>query len=99
MTEEREMTAPMTLLRQRSGSHYFNYSVSDRLLLPKLQSLHSVCKLSITVSPPFDHGIMWSMCNSNPGVVAGERPHIQHLKLSRFITIKRIHKLISLLVI
>lgn len=56
-----------------------NYSKS---LLPILQSKQVVLKFSITVSPPFDQGIIWSICNSTFGSFAGERPQITHLKLS-----------------
>lgn len=58
MSEEKEMTAPNVSIGVEVGQSSFVYSVSDRLLLPKLQSLHSVCRLSITVSPPFDQGTM-----------------------------------------
>ena len=61
-------------------------SYNSESLFFKLQLLQSVCKLSIVVSPPFAHGLTWSICNSSPGVLAGERPHMQHLKLSRFKT-------------
>ena len=63
--------------------------------MPKLHFEHNVCKLSITVSPPLDHGLMWSICNSTDGSFAGDAPQLVHLKLPRFSTRKRHRKLID----
>ena len=49
-----------------------NYSKS---LLPRLHLLQRVSKFSMTVSPPFDHGLMWSICSSTDESLAGE-PYI-----------------------
>ena len=63
--------------------HNIDYSVS---LFPILHLEHNVCKLSSVVSPPFDHGMIWSICNSTAGSFAGDAPQAQHLKLSLFST-------------
>ena len=53
---------------------------------PRLQSKHSVCKFSSMVSPPFDHGKTWSISNTKPATVAGERPQATQQKRSLFNT-------------
>src|SRR5438552_1432400 len=53
---------------------------------PRLQSKQSVFRFSSIVSPPFDHAKSWSISSTNPGIVAGDRPHATQQKRSRFST-------------
>lgn len=75
------------------------YQFGIKSLFPRLHFEHRVCKFSITVSPPFDQGMIWSICSSTDGSFAGEAPQAQHLKLSRDSTLKRNCKLMSRLVL
>src|ERR1035437_2035766 len=61
----------------------WDMSTSNFAPFPRLHSRHNARRFSSTVLPPFDHGTMWSMCSSTPESVAGERPQIVHLNLSR----------------
>ncbi len=55
-------------------------------LFPRLQIAQRRRRFSITVIPPFDHGIKWSTCNTQPRCVAGLSPHRTQRKRSLFNT-------------
>lgn len=59
--------SPLIPINTKNSFNKFDYLKNlnySKSLLPILQSKQVVLKFSITVSPPFDQGIIWSICNS-----------------------------------
>ncbi len=71
----------------------------DLAAFPILQSLQRVLRFEIVLGPPLESGILWSTCKVNLMSVAGERPQILHLNLSRLKTSYRIPFVINLLLL
>ena len=82
---------PMTFdlsLSESAGSRSLHRLVGPSYFLnalpfPRLHSMHFVSRFSETVSPPSDHGMIWSIWSSTPGVFSGLRPQARQRNPSR----------------